>query len=553
MAKPSVNSTLLKAKTHAKMGEIEEAQNLYQAVLQAFPKNKRAQQGLATLKKTKLPTINKSPPQKTINNLLNLYNQGQLSSVVKEAQAIIRKYPAAFVAWNVLGAAAAQTEQLDKAIFAFQKVLDIKPNNPEAYYNMGKVFQDQGKLEEAIDAYRKAFSLKPDYADAYNNMGNAFKNLGNLEKAIEAYSKAISIQPNYANAYNNIGNAFQGQGKLEKAIGIYKQALSLRPDYAEAYYNMGNAFKEQGKLAESIKAYKKAIAIKPDYADAYNNLGNAHNELGEFEKAIEIYNKVLLIKPDFAEGFNSMGNALKVQGKLDEAVKAYKKALAIKPDYGEAKHILSSLTGETTNSAPRDYVENLFDDYANKFDNSLLQKLEYKIPKTLSELAVKEHGSGSLGSILDLGCGTGLTGLELKDFCSYLEGIDLSYKMLEQAKIKKIYDKLTHVDITEYLLNAELNFNYFFSTDVFIYLGDLSDVFRLIKTRNKNPGRLIFSTEHSERNGFQLEKSGRYSHSYRYIESLCSEFNYSISHFSKTNLRKESGNFLVGGLYILNF
>lgn len=248
MAKPSVNSTLLKAKTHAKMGEIEEAQNLYQAVLQAFPKNKRAQQGLATLKKTKLPTINKSPPQKTINNLLNLYNQGQLSSVVKEAQAIIRKYPAAFVAWNVLGAAAAQTEQLDNAIFAFQKVLDIKPNNPEAYYNMGKVFQDQGKLEEAIDAYRKAFSLKPDYADAYNNMGNA----------------------------------------------------------------------------------------------------------------------------------------LKVQGKLDEAVKAYKKALAIKPDYGEAKHILSSLTGETTNSAPRDYVENLFDDYANKFDNSLLQKLEYKIPKTLS-------------------------------------------------------------------------------------------------------------------------------------------------------------------------
>ena len=45
---------------------------------------------------------------------------------------------------------------------------------------------------------------------------------------------------------------------------------------------------------------------------------------------------------------------------MDKAVEAYKKAIAIKPDYEQAKHILSSLTGETTNSAPRDYVENLF-------------------------------------------------------------------------------------------------------------------------------------------------------------------------------------------------
>ena len=120
MAKPSVNSTLLKAKSFAKMGEIEEAQKLYQAVLKAFPKNKRAQQGLATLKKTKPSDINKSPPKKIINNLINLYKQGHLSAVIEEAQAITRQYPSAFVVWNLLGAAAAQTEQLDKAIFAFQ-------------------------------------------------------------------------------------------------------------------------------------------------------------------------------------------------------------------------------------------------------------------------------------------------------------------------------------------------------------------------------------------------------------------------------------------------
>ena len=248
-----------------------------------------------------------------------------------------------------------------------------------------------------------------------------------------------------------------------------------------------------------------------------------------------------------------MGNVLKDQGKLEEAIEAYKKALSLKPEYSEAGHILSSLTGETPNSAPREYVENLFDVYAHKFDKSLLVDLSYKSPEVITQLAIEKHGGGSLGSILDLGCGTGLTGEKIRPHCTNLEGIDLSRKMLEIAKSRNVYDKLEHIDIVEYLLNAELDFDYFIATDVFIYVGDLSEVFRLIKVRNKKPGKLIFSTEHNNEKGFHLEKSARYSHSKSYIEELCKEFEFSIYHFSETNLRKEKGSFLIGGLYILDF
>ena len=125
--------------------------------------------------------------------------------------------------------------------------------------------------------------------------------------------------------------------------------------------------------------------------------------------------------------------------------------------------------------------------------------------------------------------------------------------MLEIAKSRNVYNKLDHVDIVGYLSNAELDFDYFIATDVFIYVGDLFDVFRLIKVRNKKPGKLIFSTEHTNEKGFRLEKSGRYSHSMSYIKELCREFKFSISHFSETNLRKEKGSFLIGGLYFLDF
>ena len=154
---------------------------------------------------------------------------------------------------------------------------------------------------------------------------------------------------------------------------------------------------------------------------------------------------------------------------------------------------------------------------------------------------------------MDLGCGTGLFGMEIKQFCNHLEGIDLSEKMLDEAKKKDIYNKLIKEDILVYLSKSSLNFDYFVSTDVFVYIGDLSDIFKFIKSRNKTHGKLVFSTEDYDGDGFFLERSGRYSHSKKYIESLCKKFGYKLRHFETQDLRKDKNKFIRGGLYILDF
>ena len=378
---------------------------------------------------------------------------------------------------------------------------------------------NQGQFQEVLEQATILLQEYPNSSFLYNSCGVVYKELGRLDASIEAYNKALAIKPDYTVAYNNMGNALKDQGNLEEAIEAYNKALAIRPDYAVTYYNMGVTLQGQGKLQEAIEAYNKALAIKPDYADAFSN----------------------------------MGVTLQGQGRLEEAIEAYKKALVIKPDYAEAKHMLSALIGATTNAPPREYVENLFDKYAGRFESSLVGDLEYYIPRTLTDIVFKKSSKGSLGSVLDLGCGTGLVGEEVKGFCENLEGIDLSNLMLEQARLKNVYDKLTHSDIIEYLSNEKLNFDYFISADVFIYVGNLTEVFRLIKFRNKQPGKLSFSTEHTEKDGFHLQETGRYTHSKSYIEGLCAEFKYTISHFSTSNLRKEKGQFLTGGLYILDF
>ena len=86
MAKLSVDQTLSRAKSHAKKGEVEEAHKLYQTVLQAFPNNGRAQQGLAALKIATASTTAQNPPQDTIDELIDLYNWGQFSAVFAQSK-----------------------------------------------------------------------------------------------------------------------------------------------------------------------------------------------------------------------------------------------------------------------------------------------------------------------------------------------------------------------------------------------------------------------------------------------------------------------------------
>ena len=178
---------------------------------------------------------------------------------------------------------------MDEAIEACNKAVLLKPDNTNAYYNMGNVLNDQGKLDEAVEAYDKAISLNPDHALAYNNMGNTLHEQGKLDEAIEAYNKAVLSNPNYSEAYSNMGNSLKDQGKLDEAVEAYNKAISLNPDHALAYNNIGNALKDQGKIEASIEAYNKSISLNPDYPETHKNLGLALLQTSRIKEGLEEY------------------------------------------------------------------------------------------------------------------------------------------------------------------------------------------------------------------------------------------------------------------------
>ena len=121
MAKLSVEQALAKAKSHVKKGEVADAQTLYATILEIFPNNKKAQKGLASLGAGQGSAAEHGLPQAVIDQLMTLYDQGQLELVSQRAQNLTIQFPRAVVLWNILGASYGKLGKFDQAICAFEK------------------------------------------------------------------------------------------------------------------------------------------------------------------------------------------------------------------------------------------------------------------------------------------------------------------------------------------------------------------------------------------------------------------------------------------------
>lgn len=467
----------------------------------------------------KLRTKGKSKLRKGLGRLSTLFQSKDHEGAKRLAMELSSQYPDNPTSWKVLGVLHHQSGETARALEFTKRATELDPLDPETFCNLGSVYKDLGNFEEAEKQLIKALEMRHGFAEAFFNLGNLYKVQGKLNDALEAYTQAIKFKPNMSMAYNNFANTLQRLGNYESALQSYRKAVQLDKRNVEAHSNLGSLLREMKQLDEAEKCCKRALELRPDFADAHNNLGGIYLE----------------------------------NGKTQEAISSYKSALENKADFPEAYHMLASLTGNTTLAAPKEYVEGLFDKFASKFDQSLVQDLGYRTPKKIAEMILSQNQANNIGTVLDLGCGTGLFGAEIAGYCTIIEGVDISRRMLEEALKKKVYHKLVQAEIVEFLSNFEINFNYIVSADVFVYLGDLSPVFELVKNRSKIPGKLVFSTEHIEGTEFKLQETGRYAHSKSYILSLCEKFDFSVSQFEVAPLRKEKGAFIEGGIYVLDF
>jgi predicted TPR repeat methyltransferase len=281
-------------------------------------------------------------------------------------------------------------------------------------------------------------------------------------------------------------------------------------------------------------------------------------ESGDHAAAAELMEQALELTPSWAAGWFRLAEYREKAGSTD-AIAAYRQTLALAPDDIFGAGLKLALLGDASQPGlpPSSYVEGLFDDYADRFDTALVERLGYTVPGKLMHM-IRTHITGPYGTVVDLGCGTGLFGAEIIRQCSDLEGYDISENMLAKARDKHLYQHLAKADLS--LSSAQSGLladrpshraDLIAAADVMMYLGDLDAAFANVATLIKPMGVFAFSVEKTTSDtGFELRPSMRYAHSAAHVETMLSAHGMQSFAIEETVIRMDGGKPIVGLLFL---
>ena len=371
---------------------------------------------------------------------------------------------------------------------------------------------------------------------------------GQLDEAAALYDEVLAGEPGHFGALHLLG-VVQGQrGRYAEALDLIERAIRVDSTVAAAHAHLGNAQHALGLFADAVTSYDRALALTPRYRLALMGRGKALWSLHRLTDALASYEAALDIEPECSESLMNRGDILLAIGRRSEGEASLRRAEACGADSQRIRFVLASVGREPIpNMAPTGYLRDLFDDYADRFDGELIGLLRYRVPELLAERVRRDSPPGGI-DILDLGCGTGLCGLELKSVARRLTGIDVSPNMLAKARERDVYTELECVELTDYLAKRAAEFDLVVASDVLIYLGDLAPVFAGVRQILRAGGRFVFSVEAADQSDFELGTTRRYRHSKRYLDRLAADHGFKIDSLESHVLRFEAGSAVNGHL-----
>lgn len=283
-------------------------------------------------------------------------------------------------------------------------------------------------------------------------------------------------------------------------------------------------------------------------ADRRYDMAMGLMEGGDYAAAADLLRDAQNLAPKWPPIHFYLGEVLRIQGHWPEAGAHFNDYLSLDSEDAMGAKVKLSLMGQhdINTAMTKTYVKSLFDQYAPRFETSLVQNLGYDIPSIMAE-----DIKGDFRHLLDLGCGTGLVGAAFSGRIQTMTGVDLSDGMISVCREKNLYNHLHAMDVRDFLNHTKTKFDLVTCADVLIYLSDLSTLFENIRNVMNESGIFTFSTQdHEGPDEWILGQDHRYAHSKPYIERLLKNCNLMLINQSPCDLRKDGHGIVKGRLYI---
>lgn len=523
----------------------------------------------------------------TLDEVSHLHKTGQLAAAKQGYLYFLEDHPDDAQALNQLGLLYAEEGDLDVAQDYIEKALAVNPKKPSFHLNLANILKAKGLFSRAAQVLTDVVKAHPDYAAAFNNLGTVYYAQAKLAEAVSAFHSAIANAADYVDAYYNLALAFTKLGKRQEAINTYRALIELAPQHAGARFQLGCLLMEQShyeaaieqfsaierdhpfhfetetniatcylklrRLNEAKMHYLKALALSSQDTQILFNLGIISMQQGFPKEAVEYYLRLLKIDADHSDTHNNLAIVYLALQDKEAALNHFREALRLNPNNPTLIYIINMMTeAKHIKAAPPEYVQTLFDAYADHYDDHLTKSLQYIVPNELFDIVARvKTPPQEQWDILDLGCGTGLCGALFRPAADTLTGVDIAEQMLAIAQQKNIYDQLIKADILKYLHKTQDQYDLVLAADVLVYFGDLNDLISAIANVLKPQGLFAFNVEVSKENNYQLTSSGRFAHSKQYVENCAQKNNLEILMAKQGFMRKQAQEDVYGMYYVL--
>ncbi|CAN5465595.1 methyltransferase domain-containing protein [soil metagenome] len=282
-------------------------------------------------------------------------------------------------------------------------------------------------------------------------------------------------------------------------------------------------------------------------ADRRYDFGRDLHLRGDLAAAADLMAQAAELEPGFASAWFALGDLREQMGQRDDAVEAYLRARDTDPDdrHG-AKLRLMRLGVEDLSTMPPGYVRALFDQYAPRFDKTLVSDLDYCGPEVLLKAVLAARHAARLPAhfkrALDLGCGTGLVAREFTSLVDEFIGVDLSSGMIEHARATGLYARLDVTDMLQGLCAEDAaSANLIVAADAFVYVPELDALLCEAARVLKPQGLLAFTVETHVGKGVILGPGLRYAHSADYLRSAIAGAGLNSCEITVASTRIEAG------------
>ncbi|HTB15793.1 MAG TPA: tetratricopeptide repeat protein [Bryobacteraceae bacterium] len=259
-----------------------------------------------------------------------------------------------YVAYNNLGAALRHDGNILEAIDNFERVVAIRPDDPEAQDNLGEALTAAGKIGDAEPHLVQAVRLRPSFAKAHVDLGAVLFREGHAAEAESQYRIAVEFDPSDAAAQFGLGGVLMAQGReqeaqarLERALPLLSAQVAMNPEDVDGHYNLGTIYGILGRADDAIAEFSQAIRLRPGDAQARFNLGTALAARNRLNEAQAQFAEAVRLVPDYAAAHFNLARVLEALGRREDAVREYRETLRLNPENREARQQLEAIVGSS--------------------------------------------------------------------------------------------------------------------------------------------------------------------------------------------------------------